>query len=266
MHKALELIKRSYIKSLTYRSEVAIYLLLHIIPLITMFAIWRSIYANQAQIKGYSLAMMLQYYFLATIIGGITGTHFEQWRVREIREGKIDFFLTRPLSYLKELLLCEIGGKGLYLTFALPFFLSVLWLTSFNLGLSLFPTASWTQWLIFISLLFIGHLVDFSLATIIVLSGFWFEHAEGGEHFKWILIGLFGGWLIPIPLMPAWLRSIVTALPLKYTYAVPIGVIQGTMNLGVQDLIYIVGFLLGLWLIIKLMWRHAQYQYSSHGG
>lgn len=263
--KSIELIKRSYIRSLAFRSEIILWLFLHTIPLVTIFAIWNSIYIGQNEIKGYSLAMILQYYFLTTVIDGFTSTHFESRRVKEIREGKIDFFLIRPLSYLKELLLRDMGGKVLYLTLALPFFLGIFFIISHNTNAS-FPSASPSQWLIFIGLLATGYLIEFLAATIVVMSGFWLENAEGGEHFKWILLSLFSGWMIPIPLMPAWLQKIVNFLPLKYVYAKPIGVIQGTESLFIHDILYIIAFLVFLWLIVKILWHKSIYKYSSHGG
>ncbi|MBU1966724.1 ABC-2 family transporter protein [Patescibacteria group bacterium] len=265
MKKSWSVIKSSYINALAFRSEIVLWLFLHVIPLVTIFAIWNSIYSNQNEIRGYSLTMILQYYFMTSLIDSFTSTHFESWRVKEIREGKIDFLLIRPLQYIQELFLRDIGGKALYLTLALPFFLVLFVIISTQSGLT-FPNASIFQWSIFFGLLTVGYIVQFLAATIVVLSGFWLEYAEGGEHFKFVLLSLFGGWMIPIPMMPAWLQQIVNFLPLKYAFAKPIGIIQNTDKLAISDIVYIAAFLLFLWAIVQILWRKARYQYSSHGG
>lgn len=265
MKKSRELIKRAYIKSIAYRSEVLLWLFLDSVPLLVLILIWLNIYQNQTQVAGYSLSQMLQYYFLVTIIAGLASTHFESWRVKEIREGKIDFFLTRPLGYLRELFLHDVGGKFLYLTLALPAFLLIYWLLTSFLPID-FPQLKWLSLLIFGFLIITTYLIEFFMATLVVLAGFWFERAEGLEHFKWIIVALLSGWMIPIAAMPDWLGQLVMKLPFKYMYAVPIGIIQGNWQLTATDFLYIGGFIFSLLILVRLVWNKAQYKYASHGG
>lgn len=265
MHKFTKLIERSYIKSLTYRSEVFLWLILDLLPLFVMMLVWINIYQHQTSVAGYTLSTILFYYFLTAVINGVTGSHFETWRVQEIREGKIDFYLTRPLTYLTELLLRDIGGKFFYLTISLPIFM-LFGLFLFLFANVSFPLPTLSNLFIFFLLLLSTYLIEFSLAALIVMYGFWNEHSEGLEHFKWIVITLVSGLMIPFAMMPIWLRNIVNFLPFKYMYAIPIGVIQDTYTVTPFDVIYILGFLFALLLTVRFVWQRAQYQYSSQGG
>jgi ABC-2 type transport system permease protein len=264
--KYLALIKRSFILSITFRAEVILWLMLDSFPIIILLLVWASAYTNtQNSINGYSLEKIIGYYFLASLIDGITSTHFESWRVTEIREGKIDFYLTRPLSYLKELFFRDVGGKSYYLTIALPFFILFFYGLSKLVNINL-PSAGILQLINFAFFLLLGYITQFLFGAIIVTLGFYFEHAEGLEHFKWLSTALFTGWMIPIPLMPSWLSKIVLALPLKYLFAMPIGIIQQTMSPHLGDYIYFISFISLLYIILLLLWRRAKYQYASAGG
>jgi ABC-2 type transport system permease protein len=265
IRKYSEIIKRSYIKAIAFRSEVFLWIVLDTLPMMVVLLVWASMYHNNTTFSGYDFSAILQYYFLVAIINGLTAAHFETWRVQEIRDGKIDYFLMRPYSYPLEILLREIGGKLFYMTFSLPFF-AVTFLLISTLGSLSLPVIQPLSATIFLCLLVTTFATEFLIGRIIVYAGFWFEYSEGLEHFKWIVITLLSGWMIPTAMMPTWLGTLVESLPFKYMYSVPIGVLQNTRDLRVYDALYIGAFIAVLITINKLMWNKAQYRYSSAGG
>ncbi len=263
--KAWFVVQRSFMTSITYRSEIGLWLLLDFVPIFMLLLIWSSVYVGVDQVHGYSLSQLVFYYFLTSVITNITGSHFENWRVEEIRRGKIDFYLTRPFSYLKQLFWHDIGGKLFYICVNIPV-QSVVFLSL----AALFKFESWqislTTLLSFGLFLIIGYTIEYLLAMIIVLLGFWFEGAEGLEHFKWIMVTLFSGSLVPISFMPQWLKSLVEIMPFRYMYSVPISIIQNTADLSWFDGIYICAFIALLFGLTLLLWNRAKYQYASSGG
>jgi ABC-2 type transport system permease protein len=263
--KYWSLFVRGFIKSVQYRSEIVVWFLLDILPTFILIFVWVSIYSQQNTINGYNLSQVLQYYLLVTLINALTASHFEQWRVREIREGKIDFYLTRPLHYLVEVAIRHLSGKAFYMLIAGPIFLlSWLVIGAFvDLGTLTIPITSLMQ---FSLLIIFSYLIEFLIATIIVLLGFWIEGAEGLEHFKWVIISLFSGSMIPVALMPTWLQSIVTSLPFRYMYDLPVSILQQKAILQFTDLVYVSFFVLLLSAATWVIWRKAQYQYASSGG
>ncbi|HYD35305.1 MAG TPA: ABC-2 family transporter protein [Vitreimonas sp.] len=263
--KYWEIAKRSFIKSLTYRSEISLWLVLDAVPVIILMVVWSSIYATHTTVKGLTLDQVLQYYFIGLVINSLCGVHFESWRVQQIREGKIDFFLIKPLGFVKEMFLHDVGGKSLYFLMWLPFYLLLVMAITTIFEFSI-PALSVNQALVFIGLLFYAYLTEFMIGTLIVLLGFWFEGAEGLEHFKWIVITLFSGSMIPIAFMPNWLAMLTRALPLKYMYAVPISIVQSSAVLEWGDLVVMAGFLFGLMGLIAIIWKFAVRHYASSGG
>jgi ABC-2 type transport system permease protein len=258
-------IQQSIIRSFEYRAELVGWIILSILPNVILLLVWQNIYSSHDTLAGYDLSSILQYYLISTLIGGITASHFENKRSIEIRQGKIDYHMTRPLPYPTEILLADIGGKIVYNAMALPSFFACFWLLSFvfPLGSLTFDIANVSQ---FVLLLFFGYCVEFCMALIAVLLTFWFEGADGLEHFKWMLITILSGAMIPFAFMPKWLLSIINVLPFKYMYAFPISVLQHRAVIGVNDLLYMAATVIGLYLILSALWKRAMYKYTSAGG
>lgn len=263
--KYLSLIKRAFIKAITFRTEVFLWFILDLTPLLVLLLAWSSIYAGQSELGGYSFSKIIQYYFLTTLINLSTEAHFEPTRVEEIRLGKIDFYLIRPISYLAEIWCGFVGSKAYYIltsgtitVLAYAILTKVMTLPSFALQ----PIVI----IQFVLLLLIGASISFLIALLIVLAGFWLDNAEGLQHFRWITVTMLSGWMLPLSLMPAWLRHWSELLPFKYLYAVPIGLLQGTTQLHWQDWLYVGGCVVFLWLSVQLIWKRAQLKHSSYGG
>ncbi len=257
--------QRAFSKRLQYRSEILVWVFLDIIPTAVVLLMWLNLYQHRDSLNGYSLPQILSYYVLVITINGLTSSHFEGLRVREITNGKIDVFLTKPFSYAEHIFIDHLAGKVFYALLSLPFYLS-LWfifvLSSGAFPLVINPITS----LSFLSLLVFGFWLEFLFAFIIVTIGFWFEGSEGLEHFKWISVSLFSGSLIPLAMMPGWLATLTSSLPLKYMFAVPISVLQGLTALQWQDGINMALTLVGITLFSAWLWRKAQYRYASAGG
>ncbi len=236
------------------------------IPTGVLVLVWISIYQDHSDIRGYTLSNILLYYLLVMIISGLTSSHFEQWRVEEIRLGKIDLFLTRPFSYLIDIFIVHFAGKVFFTIISLPAYFFVTWLILSTLNIPLtFSLNLMTS--IQLGLLFIfTFLIEFLIALLIVILGFWFEGSEGLEHFKWISITLFSGSMIPLAMMPTWLQTVSGWLPFKYMYAVPISLLQAKAHLTLNDGVNMSLFVAILGAITYFIWQKAKYKYTSAGG
>ncbi len=265
MRRYIKFISLWFIKALEYRTELLVWAVLTLLNTTILLAIWLSVFRGTSSVHGYQVGQILQYFLLATIINGVTASHFENTRAIEVRNGKIDYYLTKPMSYPLHVLLADVGNRLFYITIIVPITLLVYF--TFSLFFQL-AVVSLTPWIVvqFLFLLGVGYLIEFSFAMITVLLSFWFDGAEGLEHFKWIIITLFSGFMIPIEFMPIWLQRIVEVLPLKYMYAIPIRIVQQRVSLGPTDFLYIGTFLLGLYFFQFWLWQRAIRKYSSAGG
>jgi len=265
MQKYWVITRQMIIRTLEFRSEIVVWILLDTIPFLVMFLIWNQLFSQQQTIRGLTLSQTIHYYLLVALISGFISSHFEEWRSDEIRNGKIDFFITRPLSYINEILFKELGGKLVYLAVFIPLYLLFFFASSYFFdvpGLNL----GWQQLSLSLMLLGIGYIFSFVLALWIVLGTFWLEGSEGLKHFKWVTEAIFSGSLLPVVFMPDWLQRVVNILPFKYLYAVPIGVIQQTYQFSTGDGLYLFGLIISMIVITSIIWSKALYQYSSVGG
>src|SRR5680860_1069207 len=108
LRKYYLIFKYMFIRTLQFRAEIMIYSFLDIIPFLVLFFLWSAVYSGQEVINSYSFSDIIQYYILVIFIQRFTATHFEEWRSQEIRMGKIDYFLTRPFSYINEIISKEV--------------------------------------------------------------------------------------------------------------------------------------------------------------
>nr|MBP9820502.1 ABC-2 family transporter protein [Candidatus Woesebacteria bacterium] len=213
----------------------------------------------------YDLPDITTYYLIGLILANVTEVHFEGWRSEEIRLGTIDRYLTKPYHYLTEVILGESVGKTLYAILFLPLFaLFALWAYQ-TTGVG-HVVLNATTLLSFLFVAFCAYLIQLGLGIFITLLTFWFEGAQGLEHFKWLSITLLSGTLMPLEFLPEWLQHLTSALPFKYLYAVPIGVMQGRYELGISDLGNIVITLSLLGFAIAILWKKGIKHYCSAGG
>lgn len=264
--KYLSFIKFKFLASLQFRSEILLWLFLDFLPFFILFFVFVNIYQNQESINGLSLTQTIEYYFLASIIQGLTSVHFESWRSEQIRLGKIDFYLTRPFSYMKELLLSDLAAKLFYIALFIPIYVIFFIIVTVYFNVSVFSTVTQTTLPLFGLLLLSAYLIQLFLGIIITLLTFWFEGAEGLQHFKWVVLVVLSGAMIPVEFMPGWLQGIVTAFPLQYLYAIPISVFQGRSQISINDIMIIGITISGLFFICKLLMRYGVLKYSSTGG
>lgn len=244
---------------------MVIWILLSFLPFAILFLIWQELYAGQTVVNTYTLPEIVGYYLISIIITNLTDVHFENWRSEEIRMGRIDFFLLRPYHYLTDIFLGETVGKLLYTAlFLIPYLGFIAWsleFTQFSL-----PLPSLQSLGVAVFLLICAYLIQCLVGMLITLLTFWFEGAQGLEQFKWLIIALLSGSLMPLEFLPNWLRGITEMLPLQYLYAVPINVLLGRDQLQLFDVAYLACTLGALALLVHLVWHRGIAKYASVGG
>src|SRR6058998_2805872 len=140
--------------NLTYRFNFFARTVFGFIPLIAVIYVWRAIYegkAGAATVGSYSLAQMISYYLIVTIVDALTAVNEDDWQIAaDIKDGNISQFLLKPIDYLVYRLCLFVSGRLTYLAVAtLPLFLFVLYLRQYfvlpaywmTLGLFLLSTA-----------------------------------------------------------------------------------------------------------------------------
>lgn len=246
-----------------FRTELLVYSFTTALPILIWLLAWRSILGS-GTVQGYDFATIVGYYTLGLAIRVLTSTNFENYRVQQIRDGKIDFFLLKPVGYFFEVWWRKLGSDiGLWV-WILPILAAVLMIVPEYTGV-IWGTVL-TQWLVLGLCLLFAYLVEFGVSFIIVTMGFWFERAEGLQHFKWILISLTSGNILPFVFFPEKVQGVLKLLPFQYLYHVPIEVMLQRRLFTAADAITMSIWLACIAVLGAFFWKNGVNKYASSGG
>lgn len=258
--------KQAFLTSLSYRAEIFTQLFVRVVGFSVILYIWRAIYRLPDGSFDLAALQTVTYFFLlAFTINYLTASEFEGWRCRQIREGDVDLFFTRPISFPLQIFWARLGVDALRWISTAPFLVLFWWVSTAGLGESAIHVTLGTAMSFFLCLLF-AYMIEFFTGLVVVFLTFWFEGAEGLQHFKWLILTFVTGFIAPAALLPSWLRQLMSWLPFQYMYAVPIQAILTGQAISVAGFAVmgatLTVFAAGLWGL----WHWAQLRYTSAGG
>src|SRR5947209_6483856 len=93
-----------------------------LIPLAGTVFLWRAIFNEHgAGMRGYDYGSMIYYYLLMILVSNLVTPTEDEWQIAsDIREGQINSFLTKPLSYLGYRFSIFLSGRLVYTAVTLP--------------------------------------------------------------------------------------------------------------------------------------------------
>ncbi len=132
MKKYFHVINIGIQNNLTYRFNFLMRTLFGLIPLVAMLYVWRTIYEGKgagSMVGDYSLAQMISYYLLVTVVDALTAVNEDDWQIAtDIKDGNISQFLLKPIDYLTYRFCLFVSGRLTYLAVAaVPLALFILY-------------------------------------------------------------------------------------------------------------------------------------------
>ena len=253
-------------EKLAYRFDFVTSLLGTLLFAALYYYIWVAIYENSE-----NLPMPLTTLVTYVCLGQVLSLHRIGWLRRSaaysaagnISSGDIIIDLTRPLDYL---LLRLSDAIGLFLTEMM-----LLNLPAYFMCLLLFRIegpASLEASIGFVVSLGVAVLLAFSLDFLVGLSAFWTMNIRGLFTAKRWVLDILAGVIIPLSLMPDWLREVAQALPFPGIAYVPLSIYVGTIA-GREIWTAILGQLawaVGLLVFARLVWYGASRRIVIQGG
>src|SRR5258708_3490554 len=121
MQKYWHVIKIGFANTLVYRFNYFFRGAFSLIPLLATIYLWRTIYRGQTGgVAGYSLAGMISYYLMVTIVDTLTSVTEDDWQIAaDIKDGNISQFLLKPINYLAYRFSLFFSGKFIFTAVAL---------------------------------------------------------------------------------------------------------------------------------------------------
>lgn len=238
-------------------------LLVNIIAVVIFVAFWRAVYSTTATISGLTIDQTLNYILLAQLFkeaGQVSNAIYEIGA--GLREGQITAALLRPLDYQASVYVQnEIQlGVGLLLNIPLALF---IW---FVYGLTL-PSDP-VVWVAFVISMLLGHAVMFCFDWIVGCTAFYSTEIWGMSVVRHSIAMFFSGALIPLDLMPDWLRTIATILPFSQAVYLPVSLLSGITPVSDMPRIWLMQIVLlaGLFVLSRFIFNRSVRVITVQGG
>src|SRR5262245_8911502 len=248
-------VRVSALNELQYRANFAVQVFQSVIALITGLAVLALVFSQTTDLAGWSQAELLAVMGVHILMGGIIGSAIQPNMERlmgDVREGSLDFILTKPedsqvLISVREFRvwrLVDVVVGGVVLAVAIVQLQGSLGLASafgFAFALLVGATMIYCFWLI------------------LTTAAFWIVRMDE-IHELWHGIYDSGRW--PVTIYPGWLRISLTYLvPIAFAVTVPAQVL--TDRLTVETLAIATAFAIGLVLFSRWWWRFGLKRYSG---
>jgi ABC-2 type transport system permease protein len=237
-------------------------LALSVISMAILVFFWRAIYADTTTISGLALDQTLTYILLAFIFMPLTNNDLI-WEIgSNLREGTIIHHLLRPINFQAMNYVQSLGTLVTRLALQVP--MVVVAVLLFGLR---FPTDLAT-WLAFLLSALLGYTVMFFFNWFLACLTFYTTEIWGlGVLIEGMNFFLSGS-LVPLVMMPEWLRTIVLSIPFAQALGVPVGLLTGITPLSEAPRVWSIQILwiAGLWLASSMFFKIAVRKITVQGG
>jgi ABC-2 type transport system permease protein len=234
-----------------------------IIAMIIFVAFWRAIYAEEATIAGLSLQQTLNYILLAQIFETVMHSPSMIYRFGWLlRQGEMAIVLLRPLDFQAAEYVSNVGEVVMNLTLQIP--MVIIAILFFDLRLPTNPAV----WAAFVLTLFLGHALLFCFDWILACLAFYITEIWGLSVLRFGLSLFLGGTLVPLVMMPEWLRQITAASPFAQALYTPVALLTGITPLSAAPRVWLTQliYLLVLLVLSRLVFKAAVRKITVQGG
>ena len=233
-----------------------------IIAVVILVAFWRAVFSNTETVGGLNLDTTINYLLLAMIFraGQNTDVLYEIGQL--MRDGRIGVTLLRPLDMQATYYVINLANMALDTVLSLPIAL----FAALVYGLSL--PGDPLVWLAFLITLLLGNAVMFCFDWIIGCAGFYSTEIWGLSVLRYGFGLFFSGALLPLDMMPDWLRSIATVMPFSQALYLPVSILAGINPVSAMPRIWLMqlGYLAVLLVASRLVFARAVRIVTVQGG
>jgi ABC-2 type transport system permease protein len=254
--------------NLTYRFNFLARTVFGLVPLVAILYVWRTIYEGKgsaAMVGSYSLAEMISYYLLVTVVDALTAVNEDDWQIAaDIKDGNISQFLLKPIDYLGYRLCLFVSGRLTYLAVAvIPLALFILYLRQYFV---LPPTGGAFGWFLVSTLL--TALLQFFISYSMAMLAFWVLEVSTFIFVVYAFEYLASGHLFPLDILPAGLERALYFSPFPYQLYFPISIYMGKST-GIEmarGLMIQATWVVATYFLARFAWARGIKKYGAVGG
>lgn len=261
--KYVSIAQTSFQQAIAYRVTTLINIGLTFIWVFILYYLWSAVYDDRSRIEGFTWDDMRTYIVIAYGLNALVGWRIGANMMYTIRTGEILRDLTRPLNYCGTQLASASGAAivegimSLILTLLIGVFL-----------LDIRSPDSLAAAGMFVAAVGLGYITKALLVFCVSLLTFWTLNGVGVSWSREAIISVLSGTLIPIALMPDWLRIIAEWSPMRGIVSTPLMLYLGKATGGEAVLLLLLqaAWVVGLWFFANWAWRAAFNAVEIQGG
>jgi ABC-2 type transport system permease protein len=240
---------------LQYRANFFIQLLQSAVAVVTALVVLTLIYSHTEALNGWSQPELIVVTGIQILLGGVIGMSIQpnmQRLMEEVRDGKLDFALTKPED---SQVLVSVRDVRIWRSVDIVSGAAVL---AYGIG-GLDRDVGLVDSLLFVALLAVGALMIYCFWLLISTLAFWIVNVwEIAELFQ----GIYQTGRFPTTIYPGWLRIGVTFLvPIAFAITVPAEAVTSRLDWGTVALA--LGFGAALFAFTRRWWRFGLRYYSG---
>jgi ABC-2 type transport system permease protein len=249
-----------------YRWNYFLRALFGLIPLAGTVFLWRAIFKERGgSLHGYDYGSMIYYYLLTILVSNLVTPTEDEWQIAsDIREGQINSFLTKPLSYLGYRFSIFLSGRLVYTAVTLP---PIALIFIYFRHYIVLPSHAMTYVYAGVSLL-MAAVMQFFITYSLAMMAFWILEISTIVFIVYSFEYFLGGQMFPIDIMPAGIQATMKWLPFYYELFCPIAIFMERLRGGelMQALSIQAAWLLVTWACAHAMWKRGLGHYQAVGG
>lgn len=267
VQKYLHVLNIGIQNQLVYRVNFLFRACFGLLPLIATISLWRAVYegAPGASIAGYTLAQMISYYLVVTLVDMLTAVNEDDWQIAaDIRDGNISQFLVKPIDYLKYRFCLFLAGRAIYTAVALiPVALFIVVQRHYFVAPADAATFGW-----FAISIVLTALLQFFLSYAMALLAFWVLEVSTFIFILFAFEYIAGGHLFPLDILPGWLSQALMFTPFPYQLFFPVSIYVGksTGTELYQGLAIQLFWVVTAYAFARFMWSRGIRKYTAVGG
>jgi ABC-2 type transport system permease protein len=244
-----------------YRAEFLVWILTTNMPLV-MLAIWHAVAAD-GPVGRFDGKQFTAYYLAVQAVRLLTSTWLVWQMSMEVRDGTLSAKLLRPIHPLLAYSAEHLAAVPMRALVISPIIAVLIYTAGDRLAfrdpalLAIFLASLVGAWLlIFFTMVLLGALA-FYVESSLGLFELWL-----GVH------AIFSGYLIPMEVLPAWLRGAARVLPFRYMLGFPVEALIGlqTVAVAARELAFQWGYVALFAVLALLVWRRGVRRFAAFGG
>ncbi|MDQ6765760.1 MAG: ABC-2 family transporter protein [Verrucomicrobiota bacterium] len=265
-HKYLAVFKLGLQNTFVYRWNYFLRAIFGLIPLAGTVFLWRAVFHERGGgMHGYDYGSMIYYYLLMILVSNLVTPTEDEWQIAsDIREGQINSFLTKPLSYLAYRFSIFLSGRLVYTIITVAPIAVIFYYFREHLTVPSDPVV----WLGALLSLLMAAMIQFFITYSIAMFAFWILEISTIVFIVYSFEYFLGGQMFPVDIMPPAIQVVMKWLPFYYELFCPITIFMERLKGAqmFQALAIQAGWLLATWATARLMWRRGLGHYQAVGG